>query len=123
MNTSVEKKGWFTEHRGWEDFGSASLGVLIVLSPILVGSEVSVAVAMSAGLAGVLITMFALLEIMALQRWEEVLELACGLWVVASPFVLGYGGSLAMSHFILGGGVCLLALLELWQDRNRRLVG
>jgi len=123
MNTFVEHKGWFTEHRGWEDLCSAGLGVLTVLSPILLGPEVSVAVAMSAGLAGVLITMFALLEIMALQRWEEVMELACGLWVVASPIVLGYGGSLATCHFILGGGVCLLALLELWQDRNRRLSG
>ena len=69
------------------------------------------------------ITMLALLEIMSLQRWEEVLELACGLWVTASPILLGYGGSLRLCHFLLGGLVCALALLELWQDRNRRLAG
>lgn len=120
MTTSA-KHLWFTEHRGWEDFCSAGLGVLIVLSPALLGAEVSVAVAVSAGLVGVVIAMLALLEIMSLQRWEEVLELACGLWIVVSPLVFDYGGTLRFAHFLLGALVAALALLELWQDRKRRL--
>ena len=120
MNTSIGKD-WFTKHRSWEDFCSAGLGVLIVLSPSLFGTDVGGAIAISAGLTGVLITMIALLEVMSLQRWEELLELVCGLWVAASPLVFGYGSALRISHFALGAGVVLLALLELWQDRNRRL--
>lgn len=122
MNTSL-KHNWFTEHRGWEDFCSAGLGVLIVLSPALAGGDVAVAVIISAGLVGVLITMLALLEIMQLQRWEEVLEMLCGLWMVISPLVFGYGGGLRLAHILLGAAVALLALLELWQDRKRRLEG
>ncbi|WP_193367641.1 SPW repeat domain-containing protein [Pelagibius marinus] len=122
MNTSV-KHGWFTEHRRWEDFCSAGCGVLIVLSPALTAGDLAAAASISAGLAGVLITMLALLEIMSLQRWEEVLELACGLWVVVSPLVFGYGGTLRLAHFVLGAAVAVLALFELWQDRNRRLEG
>jgi len=122
MNTSVAK-GWFTEHRHWEDLCSAGIGVLIVLSPIVAGADVGIAAAISAGLTGVIITMIALLEIMSLQRWEEVLELACGLWVVVSPLVLDYGGTLRLCHFVLGVAVVVLALIELWQDRNRRLAG
>ncbi|MGI9452261.1 MAG: SPW repeat protein [Geminicoccaceae bacterium] len=120
MNTSVGKS-WFTEHRRWEDFCSAGLGVLILLSPGLLGANVGTAIVISAGLTGVLITMIALLEIMSLRRWEELLELVCGLWVVASPIVFGYGGALRLSHFVLGAAVVVLALLELWQDRNRQL--
>ncbi len=120
MNTTI-RHGWFTEHRGWEDFCSAGLGILILLSPILVGAEATTAITISAGLVGVVITMLALLEIMSLQRWEEVLELLCGLWVVISPMVFNYGGTLRLAHFVLGGLVVLLALLELWQDRKRRL--
>ena len=120
MDASVEK-GWFTRHRRWEDYVSAAIGVLILLSPILAGAGANVPVVISTGLAGVLITMLALLETLSLRRWEEVLELLCGLWVVASPMLLGYGGFLATAHFVLGGLVCILALLELWQDRNRRL--
>lgn len=122
MNTSL-KHNWFTEHRGWEDFCSAGLGVLIVLSPALAGGDVAVAVIISAGLVGVFITMLALLEIMQLQRWEEVLEMLCGLWMVISPLVFGYGGGLRLAHILLGAAVALLALLELWQDRKRRLEG
>ncbi|GAB4391472.1 MAG: SPW repeat protein [Kiloniellaceae bacterium] len=122
MNTTVKHR-WFTEHRGWEDFCSAALGVLILLSPVLLGAEVSPAVSISAGLVGVLITSLALLEIMSLQRWEEVLELACGLWVALSPMIFGYAGTLRLVHIVLGAAVALLALLELWQDRKRRLQG
>lgn len=118
--TGNEKRGWLTRHRGWEDVCSAILGVLIVLSPALAGAEASVAVTTSAGLAGVIITMVALLELMSLERWEEILEMAAGLWMVLSPLVLGYDGTLRVAHFVLGGLVAALALLELWQDRNRR---
>ncbi len=119
MNTSAEK-GWFTEHRRWEDYCSAGLGVLIVLSPGLVGSGVGTAVAVSTGLAGVLITMIALLEVLSLERWEEVLELICGAWIAIAPFLLGYGGVLRVAHLVLGAAVIVLALVELWQDRHRR---
>ena len=107
MNTSA-KKAWFSEHRRWEDACSAGLGVLIVLSPALVSSaNMGPAVLISTGLAGVLITMVALLEIMSLERWEEVLE-------------LGYGGVLRTCHVGLGAAVIVLTLVELWQDRHRQ---
>jgi hypothetical protein len=63
--------------------------------------------------------MLALLELMSLERWEEILELVAGLWVVLSPLVFGYGGTLRVAHYLLGGLVAALALFELWQDRNR----
>ena len=120
MNTSV-RKSWFKEHRRWEDFSSAALGVIILLSPVLFGADVSPAVAISTGLAGVLITTIALLEILSLQRWDEVLEVICGAWVIAAPFIFGYGGALRVGHVLLGAAVVVLALWELWQDRGRRL--
>jgi hypothetical protein len=120
MSLVIERKSWLAEHRGWEDVVSACLGVLIILSPVVADIDPGVAIFISAGLAGTLITMLALLELMSLERWEELLELACGLWVVVSPLVLGYDGTLRLAHFVLGGAVAVLALLELWQDRNRR---
>ena len=113
------KYGWFTEHRSWEDYLSAAIGVLIVLSPVMAAADVGTTVTISIGFVGVMITMLALLEVMAIQRWEEVLELICGAWVIVSPIVLNYGGTLRVLHFVLGGIVVVLALLEIWQDRNR----
>lgn len=120
--TASTDKGWFTEHRGWEDIVSAACGVLIVLSPALATEEAGAAVIISAGLAGVMITMLAMLELMEHQRWEELAELACGLWVMLSPLLLDYGGLLRLSHYLLGAVVAVLALLELWQDRRPRVV-
>ena len=122
MTASIQK-GWFTEHRGWEDLISAGCGVLIVLSPAIAHEEVGVAIIISAGLAGVLITMLALLDLMEHARWEELAELACGLWVVLSPLVFDYGGMLGFSHYLLGAAVAVLALLELWQDRRQGAKG
>jgi uncharacterized membrane protein len=108
---------WFTEHRGWEDFCSALFGGLIVLSPII--ADTTTIVTVNAGIFGVFIVGLALVEFMSLQRWEEVLELACGGWIMASPFVMQYGNDLRLIHLILGGGVVILALFEIWQDRKR----
>ena len=114
---------WITEHRRWEDYLSAAIGVLVVLSPSLAAGNAATAVTISTGFVGVMIVALAMLELMSLQRWEEVLELICGAWVIASPFVLNYGGQLRVWHFVLGGIVVALALLELAQDRNRNLKG
>ncbi len=118
MDNTVQHS-WFSEHRGWEDFCSALFGGLILMSPIV--SDMSVIIAVNAGLFGVLIAGLAMLEFMSLQRWEEKLELACGGWVMASPFVFQYGGDLRMMHMIFGAAVVALALFELWQDRKGRM--
>jgi len=53
-----------------------------------------------------------------LHRWEEGLETAFGLGLIASPFIVGYAdaGTLRYWHFFLGTAVVLIAVLELWQD-------
>jgi hypothetical protein len=113
------KSHWYSEHRRWEDFLSAAIGVLIILSPAFASSDATTAVFISAGLTGVLVCALALLELMLIQRWEEFIELACGAWMIASPFVLEYVGALRSWHIVLGALVMLLAGFELWQDRNR----
>jgi hypothetical protein len=67
---------------------------------------------------GMLVFGLGQLEYVALQRWEEVGEIALGLWLVASPFILGYSGDEALRtwHIVLGAAVVLLGALQLWQD-------
>jgi hypothetical protein len=61
------------------------------------------------------------LELVRLRRWEEIAQLACGLWLSASPFILHYAHQdhLRFWHWALGAIVSVLALFELWQDWNR----
>ena len=112
---------FFNVHRTWEDWLGMVLGLLIAVSPMLAGGEVSRAAIWNTVLVGVLIFFIAELEYAVLQRWEEICQLVLGLWLIASPYVLGYSaaGSLRFWHSTLGCLVILLAALELWQDWNR----
>ncbi len=108
----------FNVHRTWEDWVGMVLGVLVGLSPWLAGEQDHQVVMWNAVLVGALVLALAVLELGGLQRWEEAGEIACGLWLAASPFTFGYAeaGALRYWHFVLGAVVVLLAALELWQD-------
>jgi O-antigen/teichoic acid export membrane protein len=105
-------------HRRWQDWFGIALGVLIALSPLLVGEIDNQVVLWVTIVVGVWVTQFAGLQLVDLERSEEIGLLICGLWLVVSPFALGYadGGTLMVWHFALGAAVVLLALLALWQD-------
>ncbi|MBB3064989.1 SPW repeat domain-containing protein [Limibacillus halophilus] len=115
------KHSWISDHHDWEDVCSVSAGVLIVLSPLAAGSAATPSVAISAGLAGITITVMVMLQLMMLRRWEELLKLACGVWVVVAPLLMQYDGTLRLLHFVLGGTVVFLSVLEFWQDRSCQL--
>lgn len=107
-------------HKRWEDILSMILGALILISPMFVAAGTTASTVVTAtALIGAVIVVLAGLEQIWPNRWEEFLELLCGAWVVAAPFVLNYGGPLRNWHIVLGACVALLAVLELWQDRNR----
>ena len=83
--------GFFNKHRTWEDWFGMLLGVLIVVSPWFPFSSHDVMDAerstmiLNTFVVGMLIFGLAQLEYVALQRWEEVGEIALGLWLIASP--------------------------------------
>src|SRR6476646_4566084 len=117
--------GYVKTHRTWEDWLGMLLGVVIVLSPWfpmqgdreIIDAERSFVI-LNTFTVGLLVFGLAQLEYVALQRWEEVAEIALGLWLIASPYIFGYsgGGLLRFWHSSLGGLVVLLAALQLWQD-------
>ena len=109
---------FFNVHRSWEDWLSMLVGVLIGFSPWLAGQPDNPAVLGNALLVGLFVFGLAELTYVSLTRWEEIGEIACGLWLIASPFTFGYAesGALRYWHFLLGAAVVVLAALELWQD-------
>jgi SPW repeat len=116
---------FFNTHRTWEDWCGMLLGLLIVLSPWFptqTSHELVTAdrsnVILNTFTVGIVVFGLAQLEYIALQRWQEVAEIALGLWLIASPYVFGYfdDGLLRFWHSSLGGLVVLLAALQLWQD-------
>lgn len=112
------------EHRRWEDILSMVLGLVIMVSPMFRffgdagGNRTVIGIT---ALVGAAIIVLSGLEQLSLRRWEEFLVFIAGIWMVISPFVLNYAGTLRTWHIVLGAAVALLALLEIWQDRNRSL--
>lgn len=111
-----------TDHRRWEDIVSMILGFVIMVSPMFHffgdagGNRTIIGIT---ALVGAAIIVLSALEQLSLRRWEEFLVFICGIWMMISPYVLNYGGTLRTWHIALGAAVALLSLLEIWQDRNR----
>ncbi len=108
----------FNTHYFWEDVVSMGLGTLITLTSWILGEVGNQMAAANAVVVGLVVATLGAAEFLDLRRWEEGLETACGLWLIASPFIVGYAdaGTLRYWHFVLGAAVVLLAMLELRQD-------
>lgn len=109
------------QHRRWEDIASMILGVAIIISPMVYGNAGMPKMVATTAIVGAVVVVLAGLEQVFLRRWEEFLSLLCGAWMIISPFFFQYGGTLRSWHIGLGIAVAVLAVLELWQDRNRSL--
>ena len=109
----------FNVHRSWEDWLGMAVGVLILLSPWFAGRAAGELPVLNAIAVGAAVLLLAESELVDLHRWEESLELLCGLWLIAAPFVFEYTwAALSTWHFVLGGIVTVLAVIELVQDRT-----
>ena len=125
VEETVAIKDILKTHRTWEDGVGLLLGLTIGLSPWFYYEPVVPAVVLNSGLIGLAVLALAQLELVRLRRWEEVAQLACGLWLSASPFIFHYSHQdhLRLWHWALGSIVSILALFELWQDWNRPDIG
>lgn len=109
-------------HRTWEDYLGLILAVAVGLSPWFREEALPRAAYANAAVIGVTLLLLAQFELIRTRYWEELAELACGAWLIASPFLLRYAGAgdLRVLQWILGIAVAALAVLEYWQSRVRR---
>ena len=64
---------------------------------------------------GAVIALISLAAMIAYRDWEEWANFLLGLWLIASPWLLGFAHTSAM-HFSIGIGIVIafLAVLDLW---------
>jgi O-antigen/teichoic acid export membrane protein len=108
-------------HRTWEDGAGLLLGLAIGHSPWLYDEPSVPAVLVNSAVTGLAVLMLAQLQLIRLRRWEDMAQLACGVWISASPFIFDYAHQdhLRFWHWALGAFVAVLALFELWQDWDK----
>jgi hypothetical protein len=96
------------------DVANLILGAILFFSPWMFTFEAG-AQSQNAYISGIVIAALAIAALAAFAVWEEWLNLIVGLWVVVSPWILGFSGSTAMSvHVVIGILVAILAAIELW---------
>ena len=77
-------------HRTWEDYVGLALAVAVGLSPWFREEFLPSAVYTNAAAIGVILLLLAQFELIRSRRWEEIAELACGVWLFVSPLLFGY---------------------------------
>jgi hypothetical protein len=105
---------------------NAIVGAGLFLSPWLFGFDGEQAASWNAWIGGLLVAIIAVAAVTQLETWEEWVNLAIGLWLVISPWLLGFTGltNAFWGALIAGLVVAVLAAVELWmlhQDQDRRL--
>lgn len=96
------------------DLYNLLLAVFLFVSPWLFALANRTA-AMDLRASGAAIAILSLVALVAFANWEEWANLLLGIWLIVSPWVLGFPHTRAM-HYSIGIGVTVafLATLELW---------
>jgi heme/copper-type cytochrome/quinol oxidase subunit 3 len=99
---------------------NAALGVVLLLSPWLIGFGAERMAAWTAIIGGTVIVVMAIAAFMRLLEWEEWINLVAGLCVAASPWLIGFTAvaRAAWTHIIIGVLVALLAAIEIWRTHG-----
>lgn len=109
------------------DVANLLLGAFLVISPWIFGFSIGTA-STNAMICGLIIVVLSFAALALFATWEEWLNLIIGLWLIVSPWVLGFTGiSAALNvHVVVGFLVALLAAIEIWyvyQHPPRQMVG
>jgi len=110
----------FNLPKQWEDWTNWILGIWLCLSPWALLFSNDATGTRNAVLVGALIILAEVVTLSIFQVWEEWINVALGVWLVASPWTLGIAEASAKADFVVVGLLVLaLALYEIWDVRRR----
>lgn len=104
----------------WQDPVNALLGVWVALSPWALGFEGTTVVMANAVIIGLALIAAALGAIFVPRAWEEWTEGALGVWLVVSPWALGFSMhyEATLNAVVAGVVIAALALWTLLTDKD-----
>lgn len=96
------------------DWGNVALGVLLFLSPWLIGFTEPASLAWNSWACGLVVTALAAAALVRFADWEEWITALVGVWVAISPWVLA-GTVATAAHWMHGVVGLLIAVLAAWR--------
>ena len=103
---------------GWQDFAELLIALWLVGAPLILGFFHLPTAALSSIAVGALAFLFSQLGIANQQAWEEWINLALALLLLASPWLFGYVVNLtATVNALIGGGLlAVFAIIAMVHD-------
>lgn len=104
----------------WQDPVNAAIGAALILSPWALGFQAETAAMANAVVIGVALIAAALGAMLVPRAWEEWTECALGIWMIVSPWVLGFSAlyNATASAVVAGFAVAVLAVWTLATDKD-----
>lgn len=104
-----------------QDWGNLALGVWLLVSTLIIHyPAIYLNAALNSYMTGVAIVVFSACAMYIPRIWEEVLNVALGLWLIVSPWMLGFSSNmnLTANALIVGLAVVLLAGWAILGDKE-----
>ncbi|MER3479444.1 MAG: hypothetical protein C4327_02900 [Meiothermus sp.] len=102
----------------WQDISNLVLGLWLVLSPWILGYASTSAALWNGILVGIVVAVLALTHMRGGPLWEEWVSLALGIWLILSPWLLGFSSLSVPTWNAVVVGV-LVAILALAATRQK----
>ena len=99
-----------THFKHWQDAVNAVLGAWLAMSPWALGYSAETAATVSAVVAGIALVAAARGAMFVPRAWEEWTAGALGLWMVVSPWLLGFAAVTDAMRNAVATGIAVMAL-------------
>ena len=98
------------------DWANVVLALCVFFSPWVVGFAADTMPSWNAWIVGFMLGALAVATISAFAEWEEWIDMVLGLWLVASPWLLGFtaNANAMWTSVVLGLVVAAVSLWAVW---------
>lgn len=109
-----------TKLKHWQDGANLALGLWMIASPWVLAYAAEPRPMWNAVVLGILIAAVALYATVQALAWEEWTSVVFGIWLVISPWILGFSDLFAamLNAVIVGAVVAALAFWALATDKD-----
>jgi SPW repeat len=116
---TVRKETLMVDRR-WQDGANLVLGAWFFVSPWVLGHAGSTA-ALNAHILGAAVVVVALIAAYMPKAWEEMINTLLGVWLVVSPFVLGFAATRIVALHTVVVGILATAFAVWAMASDKRL--
>jgi hypothetical protein len=103
-----------------QDWVNVVLAVCVFISPWVIGFTAESVPTWNAWIVGLLLGALSFAAISAFAEWEEWVNLVLGLWLAASPWLLGFTANVNVmwTNVVLGLLVAVVSLWAVWDHHH-----